>query len=441
MNRKFESLYSRDVKGNILEWRIEVQRRGNEVDLFIAYGQYGKEHTVRYQRNIKSKNIGKANETSAWEQAVSMAKSKINRKIKLGYITLDKAKEIYTEPEIGTKIDLNIVPITEPENPDTFKKELEKYIPKITLDANHKVKPMKANPYFRARKKPYTDKNGKTWSDIKYYYISNPHVEKDPKASSAKFPMIGQPKINGVRAFISKDGITSKNGDAYKISHLNKYIKNTPELFNYEGQELILDGELYIHGESLQDIGSAVDKTNLNTPRIVFVLFDLAIPNTSNIDRWNIIKSYIKPILDETMELSIQIISSTVIKNDKHAQNYTDYCISKGYEGIILRSFEDDYHFGKRRNNMLKLKRSIDEEFKIVDIIPQEKDPNKGNFLCVTKEGERFSVNPTGTDDYKRDLLENKDYYIGKNLTLKFYEWTNAKKPLHVMDATVRDYE
>ena len=54
--------------------------------------------------------------------------------------------------------------------------------------------------------------------------------------------------------------------------------------------DIILDGELYIHNEILGNIASAVNKHNINTPRIKFIAFDLAIPDMSNIDRYKLLK-------------------------------------------------------------------------------------------------------------------------------------------------------
>ncbi len=140
-------------------------------------------------------------------------------------------------------------------------------------------------------------------------------------------------------------------------------------------------------------------------------------------------------------EPPIELATTIICKNENIAQKYTDYCISKGYEGAIFRQFDANYKFGKRQQNMTKLKRLIDEEFIIVDIIPQSVDPSKGNFVCKTKENKRFNVTPHGTDFYKINLLMNKHNYIGKLLTCSFYEWTADKKPLHITTCTIRDYE
>ena len=97
------------------------------------------------------------------------------------------------------------------------------------------------------------------------------------------------------------------------------------------------------------------------------------------------------------------------------------------------------YGFGSRRNNMLKLKRTISEDFTIVRIIPQPKG-ELGMFVCKHK-GKEFKVNPTFSDSEKALLLLHPSNYIGKKLQTTFYEWTMDEKPLHIIETVIRDYE
>lgn len=441
MNIKFDTLYARDSKGKILQWNIEVQNNNEQIDIKLSYGELNGAQIIKWQRDIKGVNIGKSNETNAYEQACLEAESAIKLKKKKGYMTLEEAKEL--NPFDSTAVTFKFTSLT-PDERDTLTIELERFLPKNRLDADGDIKPMKAQQYYRS-KKNWKDPTGKIWEDRKYYYLQNPYASKEANAIITKFPCMAQPKINGVRATIQLVDntviIKSKEGNRYFINHIIDFLSLNNDIFLYNGIELILDGELYIHGELLQDIGSAVTKFNLNTPRLKFVLFDIAVENIPNLDRWEIIKSHIKPKLDIHIDCCIEIIKTTQIKSDAGAQAFTDVCIHKGYEGIILRSFDGYYAFGKRPQDMTKLKRLIDTEFKIIDIVPQEKDDSKGNFVCITKTGETFQVNPFGTDEFKRQVLTNKFNIIGKNLTCAFYEYTKEGKPFHIITSTIRDYE
>lgn len=449
MINKFDTLYARDSKGKVLQWNIEVQNNFNSVDIKISYGEFNGGQAIKWQRDIKGKNIGKSNETNPFEQAISEAESAINSKKRKGYLTLEEAKEQYIEPIItntGGEIPVGSFAFTDftedvKEKKPQLELDLEKYIPLVNTDKDGNAKPMKAQQYYRS-KKNWTDPNGIFWEDRKYYYIQNPYVEKEPKAIITKFPCMGQPKINGARStseLIDEKSVTrSKEGLIYDLPHIKSFLENNKDIFDLAS---ILDGELYIHGESLQTISSAIKAINLNTPRVKLILFDLAIKDLTNKERWDIIKNNIKPKLAKHFDSPVEIIAASLIKSDAEAQAYTDYCIKKGYEGAIFRQLDAPYAFGKRPQTMTKLKRVIDTEFKIIDVVPQKKDRSKGNFVCITKEGKTFEVNPKGSDEYKRRVLTEKEYFKGKDLTCFFYEWTDDNKPLHISNNVVRDYE
>jgi len=422
---KFPTLYARDSKGKILQWKIEVLETGLQVDIKKSYGEFNGGQALRWQRNIQGKNIGKANETSPLEQAIFQVESEIKTKKDKGYMSIEDIG-IYEENGIINLFDY-----------------LNTNLPKFRQDAKGGVKPMKAQQYYRSAKNWLAPDNT-IWEDRKYYYLKNPYVEKEPKSIITKFPAIAQPKINGVRCTLemieNKAEMKSKEGLSYNIPHILDYMNLNSDLFNYNGIDLILDGELYIHGEPLSEISSAVKKVSLITQRLEFRLFDLAIPDKTQIERWNIIKE-LKAIFESNLHCPINVIRSFVVRNDKEAQTITDKFIEQGYEGSIFRSMDAEYKFGSRPVTMTKLKRCISAEFKIIGITPQEKDPTKGNFVCITKGGLNFDVDPKGCEDYKREVLDNKQNYIGKNLTLTFYEWTEDKKPFHILEAVVRDYE
>lgn len=446
MQKIFETLYARDNKGKILQWVISVIPLGNNIDIRKSYGEYGGAQAIRWQRNIKGVNIGKSNATTPYQQAINEAESAIKRKKRSGYMTLEEAKAKYIPEKATTSYGLSFVNLTDDITIEVDKlyADLNLYLPKFRTDLKGNVKPMKAAQYYRS-KKDWTDPEGNLWSDRKYYYLQNPFKTKEKGAIITKFPCIGQPKINGVRSLIQLNNnsviITSKDGLTYNIPQISDFLNINSDIFFYKGENIVLDGELYIHGELLQDIASAVKKVSLNTARVVFVLFDIAVEGFNNKDRWDIIKSHIKPKLDIHLSCPIELIQSVKILNDVHAQNYTDFCIQKGFEGAMFRQQDAEYGFGKRITGITKLKRVIDTEFTITDIVPQDKDITKGNYQCITDKGLYFEVTPKGTDEFKRELLINKVRYIGKKLTCVFYEWTKEGKPFHIMNNIIRDYE
>ena len=428
-------LYKKDSKGEILIWGAEVVQNTSGVCILITHGNFEGNLTTNIRDNIKGKNIGKANETSPYTQAQADNQSLYNKKKREGYKSLDDLKYDYMSNGFE---DIQIL---------QFLKANLKF---DTTDADGNVKPMKAQQYYRS-KKNFVDDTGKLWDDRKYYFLLNPQAYKTSKDIIIKFPCLIQPKLNGVRATISLDEfgkvqILSKEGLRYNIPHIEDLFELNKECFtftNFESGEvtdIVFDGELYIHNEKLQVITSAVKKFNFNTPRVEFIAFDLAIPVLTNIQRIQLLKQLLH-FSTLTLEPTISYITTHKVGNDGFVQKYTDEYIKQGYEGSIMRNPNGLYAFGKRPMDMVKLKRVIDEEFTIVDIVPQDKNPSLGLYVCVTKEGREFKVTPRGDEDFKELLLLQKHLYLNKQLTCTFYEYTEDLIPFHVIDNLIRDYE
>jgi DNA ligase-1 len=89
----FPTLYKKDSKGKVREWRMELD--GNKYRT-IAGLQDGEQVTSSWTTVATGKNIGRANETSAEEQAKSEVESKYTKKRKTAYHdtidTIDTAK-------------------------------------------------------------------------------------------------------------------------------------------------------------------------------------------------------------------------------------------------------------------------------------------------------------------------------------------------------------
>jgi DNA ligase 1 len=90
----FSTLYKKSSQGKIEIWNISVKEtEENFGEIITRYGEMGGKLQVTSDVVKKGKNIGRANETTALQQAQSEAKSKYEKKLKDGYIAdLEKAK-------------------------------------------------------------------------------------------------------------------------------------------------------------------------------------------------------------------------------------------------------------------------------------------------------------------------------------------------------------
>lgn len=80
------TLFKTDSKGKTREWNISVIDNGTTADKVVYAGIQGGKMVETITTITEGKNIGKTNETTPYQQAVSEAESDINTKRKKGYV-------------------------------------------------------------------------------------------------------------------------------------------------------------------------------------------------------------------------------------------------------------------------------------------------------------------------------------------------------------------
>lgn len=123
-------------------------------------------------------------------------------------------------------------------------------------------------------------------------------------------------------------------------------------------------------------------------------------------------------------------------------------CLSKGYEGVMIRDASSAYEpGGKRSSSLLKYKRFVDSEFPIVGFTEATgKDAGTVIWECCTNT-KRFNVRPTGTLSERREMLANAQKHADKfnsgkiMLTVRYQELTDCGIPRFPVGIVVRDYE
>jgi DNA ligase-1 len=123
-------------------------------------------------------------------------------------------------------------------------------------------------------------------------------------------------------------------------------------------------------------------------------------------------------------------------------ERYHNLYVSDGYEGIILRNFLGSYEQKNRSKNLQKFKKFMDSEFKIVDFT-EGTGTEKGLiiFECITSDGSKFRVRPSMSFEERAKMFKKGKIYIGKMLTVKYFEMTDSDIPRFPVGLCVRDYE
>lgn len=248
--------------------------------------------------------------------------------------------------------------------------------------------------------------------------------------------------VHNCRAIATKDGMFSRNGKIIvSCPHISAALKD----FFTEFPEAVLDGELYSHSlkADFNKMMSLVKKSK-PTPA------DLA-ESAQMVDYWiyDCIQDAkfsvrIKFIGDNLKGIKGIVIVATDLVNGYNDLDklYEEY-LEEGYEGQMVR-VNSEYE-NCRTKALLKRKEFTDAEFEIVDITEGEGNlrDNVGRVILKTSDGEQFMAAMTGTREYTKEIWNNKDTYIGKQATVKYFNLTPAPRcvPRFGKVIAIRDYE
>lgn len=244
-------------------------------------------------------------------------------------------------------------------------------------------------------------------------------------------PWYGQRKLNGVRGIHipTKEGvIQSRKGIFYKLPHLYEQVealrKGLRETIGFN-----FDGEVYKHGELLEDINSACKKANSLTPHLNFHIFDFIDLHGKPLKYKDRVAVLEKAEL-HALGLPNVFIETVVPMQEKDQEWLHNDYVLEGYEGLMIKDPEQTYHVGERSDAIFKFKKFEDDEFEILDIIPDSKDGCRIVYKAPEdSERETFKSRPKGKDAYRAQLLKDKDKYIGLQGTVRFFSYTKYGVP------------
>jgi ATP-dependent DNA ligase len=273
----------------------------------------------------------------------------------------------------------------------------------------------------------------------------------DDHKDKVQFPVYIQPKLDGIRclAYMDNGRVVLLSRQRKEFKHLDHIRKDLELSFFSANPNLILDGELYLHGEAFQSIISAVkrDEPSKNTENIQYHIYD----NCHTEYGFHTRSAYLKALWVQNCKYlpsqSLQLVDTIWAHDHKDLEHWWTSYTNKGYEGVMIRNPRGLYVPDKRSKDLLKYKKFRDAEFEIIGA-----EQNKGKlsntcvFICKTKEGTPFKVMPEGADfqraQYWKDWKQGK-IKQGDLITVKFFSWTDSKPavPRFPIGVAIRDYE
>ena len=374
----FPTLYKRTSTGAVQQWIMEV----DDNRFRTISGQVGGAQVTSNWTKCSGKNIGRSNETTPHEQAMSEARSRHTKQLDKHYFenVADIDKVRYHKVMLAKsykdqfhRMDKTLL------YSQTKSDGIRSTVTVDNILAGRSGKPIHSAPHI--------------WEDIRQsgVYVQFPDIVFDGElyadALSDNFEKIVS--LAKKQKPTEQDLADSRRMLQYWIYDI--IIPSRPEVTFYE-RNMLLDG-----------------------------IFSTYFPGLDSLVR----------------------VPTTLVTAEEDIDRLYQGYLEAGQEGQILRNGHAPYE-GKRSANLLKRKEFIDDEFEIVDI--REGLGNwSGHAKSIefrTKDGKPFDAGIRGTQDFCLNLLVNRDMYIGRQATVRYQNLSSAGIPrfpvVHVIHETER---
>ena len=377
--QSFPALQGTTLTGKTKVWSIEVRHQDGNGVIVTTHGQQDGKMQINEKIISEGKNVGKKNETTPFDQAVSEARAAWTKKRESNYTPIDEAEEDDEDDEVG----------------GGRGKGMDETVPL----------PMLAHDY---------NKRGK----------------------SIQFPCFVQKKFDGTRCVaVPQKGLFSRNRKSYShLDHIKEEINKLPP-------NMVLDGELYSDTLTFQEIVGLVKKETLKAGdqekqlQIQFHVYDL-INEAPYVQRYANLQLLFRRYKFKHLVL---VKTENCESEEKMKEMHAEY-VAEGYEGIMLRNKEGLYS-NARSAHLQKYKEFFDTEAKIVGFKSGEGLDQNCIIWILEYQGKTFSCRPRGTREERMEQFKNGSDYIGKLMTVRYQELTDDGLLRFPVAICIRDYE
>lgn len=380
VGKVFPTLFKKTSTGAIQYWDVFVKLNGQAAEIVTVYGQLGTDKPQTTSDFItEGKNVGKKNETTAYEQAVKEAKSKWEKQKKKGYTD---SKESALAEEVDTTL------------------------------VEGGVFPMLAQPFSK-------------------------------HSSKIVYPAYIQPKLDGIRciATIVNGKASLWTRTRKKITSLPHIIEELEN--NFIDQTVTLDGELYNHElkSDFEKIVSLVrqEEPDPSAKMVQYHVYDMVSEkifadrndelirdlSSSNPEIIRIVQTGMvgseEDVTVAFQEMIQQGFEGVMLRNAEslYEENKRSYGLQK------VKEFEEaEFPIIGIEEGRGKLAGMV------------------ANFILKTEDGVEFSAKMSGSIEMLKKYFTDDSLWKGKKLTVQYQGITNTNKvPRFPVGKIIRDYE
>jgi len=368
-NKTLPTLYSRTSTGATQTWSIEIDQNRYRVTSGFIDGK----RVVNAWTECEGKNLGRANETTPHEQALSEAQSKFDKRAKTGYTTDIKKIDsctFFIDPMLAKKL----------------KDRLKKIDWKQGVLVQNKFNGHRCLANSDGLTVVLKTRKGEI-------YISVPHIIKDLEKFFEKYP----------DAVL--DGELFNHELRQKLNDLSSLIRKSKDVTPAE----LAESEKVVQFHVYDGYGFSDDLSE-NAPyedRKAFI--DKTLPKMTKYCR----------IVETEEAFSLAEVDAIFAKH-----------INDGQEGVIVRIKGMAYDIGKRSSNLLKHKPMDDGDAVILSL-----HEGTGNWAGTAKtatikwNGETFDATFKGKWELGAERLKNPSAWIGKKIEFLYFGLTGKGIP------------
>lgn len=323
----------------------------------------------------------------------------------------------------------------------------------LDLQYNSEVKKFKDKGYIEVDKHPneYSiDELTGIFGEVKtnQYGVIKPQLAKqsekvtNPKIYDKEW-LISR-KLDGVKAlFYYSDGeihTASRGGEHYDYATV--HLRNNPVLLEFFSKfpNVILDGELFKRGKSLQQISGAarMEKNAYDCDWLEYWIYDCYLtdkPEMTAMDRYIFLLENSSFFLysgveDDEKDEPIKILVHVTVEGWASMELEHNKYVSEGFEGACITDPNKPYKPGSRGNQLIKIKQYKSEDFKVIGYELGLRGSEDMTFICQLDDGRTFKAMPVGDRATKAEYVENfEEKYKGHKVECTFFNYSDEGIP------------
>ncbi|MFA5760291.1 MAG: hypothetical protein WC877_00780 [Dehalococcoidales bacterium] len=271
--------------------------------------------------------------------------------------------------------------------------------------------------------------------------IKKPMLSVNAELDKIRYPVLGTPKIDGIRCLTTDLGAVSRNMKPIPNAHVRNMLNDLP---------VGLDGELIVDNNFHQTSSGIMSRDG--EPKFTYKVFDYIIDGDTTMpynERMTHLFEFAMEVEpDPHLSGFIQCLLPIEIQTQSELFDYEGVCHELGYEGCMIRKVDSPYKSGRssvKEGYLLKIKRFEDAEAEIIGFEELQRNQNAAKrdvfghidrSTCKDgmvagqtmgairvrdlKTGVEFSIGSGFTASDRETIWSHQDFYIGKAISYKF---------------------